>query len=84
MAKVSIQINIPAFNAFRNQPEIQQELHRRGEQIAAAAGGAPDFVVVDSPNPTRARTVVITATPKAMEEEATRRSLTRALDAGRG
>lgn len=84
MAKVTIQINVPGFNEFRNQAAIQEDLHRRGEAIARAAGGEPDFAVVDSPNPTRARTLVITATPKGMTEEAVHRSLTRALDAGRG
>lgn len=84
MGSVRISLNIPGFNEFRNQAGIQEELHRQAQAIADKAGGSPDFVVIDSPNPTRARSIVITATPKGMEEEATKRSLTKALDAGRG
>lgn len=84
MSKLTLKINVPGFNEARNDPTVQAELHRRGEAIAAAAGGAPDFLVIDDPNRTRARVVVVTATPKAMEAEATHRTLTRAFDAGRG
>lgn len=62
---------------------LQGELHAMGERIAAAAGGAPDFEVIDSPGRDRARVVVVTATPEGMLAEATDRALTRALDAGR-
>lgn len=80
----SIKFNYSAFNQLRSDPAIQAELHRRGEAIAAAAGGGDDYKVIDSPNRTRARVIVVTATPEAMREEATNRTLSQALDAGRG
>lgn len=76
---------IPAgFNETRNDPRIQDDLHARGDRIAEAAGGSPDFEVIDAPNETRARVVVKTSTKKGRHLEATERALTRALDAGRG
>lgn len=83
MPKFRLQIYPEGFNQVRKSAEVQAELRRRAEAIAAAAGGGEDFVVVDSPSSTRARVVVITATPQAMLAEATDRALTRAFDAGR-
>lgn len=71
-----------AFNEFRSQAAIAAELHARGEAIAAAAGEG-DFKVIDSPNRTRARVIVITATEEGKQLEATDRALSKALDAGR-
>jgi N-formylglutamate amidohydrolase len=83
MSTLRFKINVPGFNQARNDPRILAELHSMGESIAAAAGGAPDFVVNDAPNATRARVVVIAATAKAKRAEAKHRTLTKALDAGR-
>lgn len=79
-----LELNIPGFNELRNSPAVLDELTKRGKSIAQAAGGEPDFAVISQNTKSRARVVVITATPKAMRAEATDRSLTRALDAGRG
>jgi hypothetical protein len=73
-----------AFDELRRSDPVRLELERRGKQIAKAAGGEPDFEVQSGLHKSRARVVVITATPKAMEAEATHHVLTRALDAGRG
>lgn len=83
MGKFRLEIQPEGFNEIRKSAAIQAELHRRAEAIAAAAGGEPDFEVVDSPSPTRARVIVLTATPDGMRAEATDRVLTRAFDAGR-
>lgn len=84
MSKLTLKINVPGFNEARNDPRIQADLHRRAEAIAAAAGGSPDYLVIDDPHKTRARVVVVTATPEARSQEATGRTLSRAFDAGRG
>lgn len=85
MAKVRIEINVPGFNEFRKQSAVQADLLARGERIARKAGGAPDFETRVYPdNRTRARVTVGTATTKGRIEEAAHRSLTKAIDAGRG
>lgn len=71
------------FDEVRRDPAVEVELMTRGHAIAEAAGGEPDFLVLSEPSKSRARVVVITATPAAKIAEATDRSLTRALDAGR-
>lgn len=61
---------------------VQADLKARANRIAAAAGEG--MVASVQVGKTRARASVITATQKARENEARNRSLTRALDAGRG
>ncbi|WP_133163817.1 hypothetical protein [Cryobacterium zongtaii] len=82
--KFRLEINVPGFNEARTDPAVQEDLHRRGEAIANAAGGEPDFEVTDAPNSTRARVFVRTASFAGMRAEATDQALTRAFDAGRG
>lgn len=60
---------------------VQQDLRRRADRIAAAAGPGMEASVQVGRN--RARGSVITVTQKAREAEARNRALTRALDAGR-
>jgi len=84
MTKFKLEINVPGFNEARNDPAILSDLMSRGRRIASAAGGEPDFEVIESSTASRARVVVVTATPKAMRAEATDRALTRAFEAGRG
>lgn len=84
MSKLSkLTLHNDGFNEVRNSPAIQQKLHSMGEAIAAAAGGEPDFVVIDSPNATRARVIVVTATVDGERAEATDRKLSKAFDAAR-
>ncbi|MFJ4166290.1 hypothetical protein ACIPY5_12100 [Microbacterium sp. NPDC089698] len=77
------EIDVAGFDAFRRSQPVNDELVAAGQRIAQAAGGAPDFEVVQRPSKSRARVLVRTATPAGMAAEATDRALTRALDAGR-
>lgn len=83
MTLEKLEINDAAFIEILKSPEVQAELLRRGNAIAAAAG-AGTFDVTVSFTPTRARVSVGTADHAARKSEATTRSLTAALDAGRG
>jgi tRNA A37 threonylcarbamoyltransferase TsaD len=67
--------------ALLKSARVRAELKARADRIAAAAGEGMVASVQVGQN--RARASVITATSKARENEARRRSLTRALDAGR-
>lgn len=62
-------------------PEIQKDIKRRADNIAAAAGDG--MVVTTGLGPNRARVSVGTDTHEAMLAEAKDRVLTRAIDAGR-
>jgi hypothetical protein len=88
MAKFRLEIDVAGFNATRNDPAIQAKLDAMGEAIAAqanaATGGSADFIAVPSPNATRARTVVVTATSAGKRAEAKDRVLSTAFDAARG
>ena len=79
-----LRFHYQGFNALRKDPALTADLTARGERIAAAAGGEPEIVVITGASKTRSRVVVATGTPAAMNDEATNRTLTRALDAGRG
>lgn len=81
MAIVKITLNSAGVEALLKGPEITGDLVRRANAIAARAG---DGIVVDVvPGPRRARVTVTTQTEEAKHEEATNRSLTNAIDAGR-
>jgi len=84
MSEFQLELHPEGFNEARKSAALQANLRSRAQKIAEAAGGAPDYEVIDSPSGTRARVVVRTATPEARKAEATNRTLTRALDAGRG
>lgn len=78
---VDIKLNRAGVRALLRDPKIVADLTRRGNAIAAAAGTG--FVVDVEVGRSRARVEVVTRTPEAMQREATYRSLTRAVDAGR-
>jgi hypothetical protein len=78
---VRIELNKDGVAKLLKSPEVQADLKRRGEAIAAAAGDG--FEAESAVGATRARVVVRTATPAAMEREAIDRTLIRSLDAGR-
>jgi len=83
MADIKIEINDEVARALLNSPEVKADLLPRANAIAHAAGdGAWD--VKAGRTPTRARVSVGTGDHKAREAEATKRALTKALDAGRG
>lgn len=73
-------IHDAAAHAVLNDPGVRADLVRRGVAIAQAAG---EGVEVHEGGKSRARITVRTETFEAMYAEATDRTLTRALDAGR-
>jgi hypothetical protein len=79
MSKFRLEINVEGFNEVRRQQEVRDYLRSYADRIAANAGGAPDYIVEDHTGRTRARYVVITATAKAMRDEATHRTLSKAF-----
>lgn len=84
---VIVKINSRAVEQILKSPEIQNDLKRRADRIAAAAnanaGLSDGFLSAINVGATRARAAVFTATAEAMIAEATKRSLTSAIDAGR-
>lgn len=76
-----IKINRAGVVALLTSPEVTADLRRRGNAIAAAAGDGVE--VQTTRNRDRAVVFVRTATFEAKKAEATDRSLTRAIDAGR-
>lgn len=82
MPRVRVEVNRKAVRDLLGSKEVADDLERRAEQIARSAG--PGFRVEVERNRGRARAAVITDTIDAQLAEATDRSLTRAIDAGRG
>lgn len=78
---VRIEIDSSAIRQLLRGEEIQADLRRRAEKIAQAAG--PGHKVENKVGPNRAHARVVTDTMPARYHEATGRTLTRALDAGR-
>lgn len=76
-----VDLNIAGFRRYRRSPEVAAMLKERGLAIAARAGDGMAVQTVIGAN--RARVTIRTATYDAMVAEATDRSLSRALDAGR-
>lgn len=83
MEKIRVVIDDAAAEALLKSPEVRADLRRRGQAIRAAAGPGT-YDVTESTTPTRARVSVGTADHTARQAEATNRSLTKALGAGRG
>lgn len=78
---VRVQVNGRGIRELLRSREIQRDLQRRAEAIADAAG--PGHRTELQVGRARARAEVATDTFEAMYDEATNRTLTRALDAGR-
>jgi hypothetical protein len=81
VANTRVQLNRKAFRELRQSSEVLADLEARGRRIAAAAG--PGHSVRPWVGKERARVTVGTDTFDARRAEATGRSLTRAVDAGR-
>jgi hypothetical protein len=79
-----IKFHYEGFDQLRKSAEVKDALTAKGEAIASAAGGSPDFEVIVTEGASRARVIVTTATFEGMRAEATDRALTNALSAGRG
>lgn len=78
-----LKVNSDGVKALLLSQEVAADLARRGNAIAEAAGGSPDFEVVNTRNRDRSVTFVKTATIAGKKAEAEDRALTRAIDAGR-
>jgi hypothetical protein len=78
---VIIKLNPAGVRALLRDPAVRADLEARGRRIAAAAGSGHE--VETQQGRTRTRVTVRTESFAAMEREARRRSLTRAIDAGR-
>jgi hypothetical protein len=76
-----VKINRRAVAHLLKSPEVLADVRKRANRIAAAAG--PGHEVDARIGRTRARASVVTATTEARRGEANRRTLTRALGAGR-
>jgi hypothetical protein len=79
---IVIDLDEASIRKLLNAPQIRAEVRRRAQLIANAAGGAPDFIVVEGTTD-RARATAVTATRKGKRLESEDRALTRAIDAGR-
>lgn len=82
MARKTFTLNRKAIKALLRSDEVEAELRRRAERVAAAAG--PGHRVDSGKGPSRARAAVITDTTAARRAEAKHRTLTRALNAAKG
>ena len=82
MAKMRFKLNRGGVRDLLRGPQVLSDLRSRASRVAAAAG--PGHRVEVGLGPNRARAAVITDTMEARRAEATDRSLTRAIDAGRG
>lgn len=81
MANVRIVLKRRGMRDLLRSFEVQADLERRAENIAAAAG--PGHEAESEVGRNRARASVRTDSIEAMHAEATSRNLTRAIDAGR-
>jgi hypothetical protein len=82
MGDVKIELNAAGVRALLQSGEVQADLHSRAQRIAGAAGEGME--VESSVGRSRARATVRTESTDARVAEATGRSLTNAIDAGRG
>lgn len=81
MAKMKIVLNRRGLRQLLQSSEVRSDIERRAQNIANAAG--PGHEIDSEIGPNRARASVRTDTVDAMIAEATGRTLTRAIDAGR-
>lgn len=83
--KIRLEMNRDGFRAILTGPEVRGDIQARADRIAAAAGAgfeASSFVARWGNSP-RVIGVVRAADLEAARAEATDRSLTRSIDAGR-
>ena len=76
-----LKLNRSGIRELLRSDEVADDLRRRAEAIARAAGDGHEVDVEVGPN--RARAAVITDTLEAKAREARKRSLTSAIEAGR-
>lgn len=78
VTKMRVEWNRKAFREIRMLKSVQDELNRRGERVAQAAGPGFESDPGDRAR-TRARTTVYPATPEAARENAKNNVLLKAL-----
>lgn len=81
MQDVKVTLNRKGIKDLLTSQEVQRDLGRRADRIAGRAGPGNEADVTVGRN--RARAGIVTATADAMVAEASHRTLTSALDAGR-
>jgi len=79
---VKIDWNISAFEEIRRLPKVADELQDRAEAIALHCGAGIE--AVRGNGKTRARSAVVTTTPRGMVRNAKRNTILANLNAGRG
>lgn len=80
---VRVVLNDDGIKQLLRSQGVVDDLERRANAVAEAAGGAPDYVASVWQGKDRARGSVRTATAKGRSEEANNRTLTRSVDAAR-
>ena len=80
--KVRLKFNIAGFRALRIEPGVREDLLRRAEAVARAAGPGVEVLPVQEPR-NRARVLVGPVTGEAARRIAPANLLLRALEAGR-
>lgn len=80
--RIKIEMNPAGVREILQSEAVRAELHRRAQLIADAAGEGME--ASSQIGATRARASVRTETPEAMRAEAEDRTLSSAIDAGRG
>ncbi len=83
MSDVKVTMNPAGVHALLNGPEVRADLMRRLQAIRAATGDAASHSARVDQGSSRLLGIVTADTFKAQREEATNRSLARAIDAGR-
>jgi len=82
MARTKIVVHDGAVEALLKSRGVEAELLTHARRISSTAG--PGMLASSEIGRTRARAIVVTATPEAMLAEAYHRRLSSALGAGRG
>lgn len=80
--KVRVEMNSAGAQELLKSPEVQGELRKRADRVAAAAGEGHEVSVWVGRD--RARATVTTVSARAKRAEANDRALLRALEAGGG
>ena len=81
MAKVRVVHHSKGYRALLVDPKVVADVRRRAERVADAAGEG--YVAESSEPRKRARAAVVTATGKAIRDNAENQTLLRSLDAAR-
>jgi hypothetical protein len=84
---IGLKLNTQGINELLTGPEVNADLQARAERVQAAASAhmqdPTGMTVVEAGDSKRARYIVITTNPEAMQGEMKDRRLTRAIDAAR-